>query len=299
MKIRQIADNVYYLAGPFFIFYVIKGTEKTALIELGISQLVPQIHNDIKSGLDGVSPDVLIAPHGHFDHAGAASRWRKELPNAEICASEPAAALLSNPNNLPPYIRSMKSSSDNPFFKFVFPLAEAEPFIEPLTFDTILKDGDEIDLGNEKLEVIETPGHSACSLSFFHPGSASLFISDACGLPLPSGRIWPSAFLDKDLYKQSISRLMQYNASHVCAGHSVPMSNPDHNKRFFEKNISATDNFFQRVSELWNSTQDRDATLKALYDEYVEESVKPLSFVFKYGNREMARQVIDGVPGRG
>ncbi len=299
MKIKQINENIYYLAGPFFVFYIVKGTSHTALIELGISQLVPQILNDIKAGMECRAPDVLIAPHGHFDHAGSSARWKKELPDAALCASEQAAAALSDENNLAPYIRSMQSASSTPFFKEVFPLAEDEPFIVPVKFDRILRDGDMVDLGGCELEVISTPGHSACSVSLYHEPSGTLFVSDACGMPLPSGRIWPSAFFDKNLYKESLLKLMDKQPENICSGHNPPMSGVERNKRYLAKNLEATDNFFNRIEQLWEELGDRDAVHKALYGDYQNDGAAMLSFVFKYGNKEMARQVIDGVQGRG
>jgi 2-aminobenzoylacetyl-CoA thioesterase len=299
VKIKKLADNVYYLAGPFFVFYLVAGTDKLALIELGISQLVPQALHDIKEGLEGRAPDVLIAPHGHFDHAGACARWRKELPGALLCASAPAAAALADENCLQPYLRSMKSSSATPFFKQVFPLAEDEPFIEPVIFDRILKEGDTIELGGETLDVIETPGHSACSISLFHPASRTLFCSDACGLPLPSGRIWPSAFLDRNLYQNSIRKLLEIGPEHICTGHNPPMSGADRNRRFLSKNLDATDTFFARIEKLWSELGDREAVQKILLDDYIGDGAPMLAFVFKYGNKEMVRQVVDGVQGRG
>jgi 2-aminobenzoylacetyl-CoA thioesterase len=299
MKVKKLAGNIYYLAGPFFVFYVVTGTEKIALIELGISQLVPQILHDIKEGFGGRAPDILIAPHGHFDHAGASARWRKELPNAVLCASAPAAAMLADEKNLAPYLRSMKSSSATPFFNQVFPLAEEEPVIEPVIFDRILKEGDSIELGGETLEVIETPGHSACSISLYHPASGSLFCSDACGLPLPSGRIWPSAFFDMNLYKDSIRKLMALEPEHICTGHNPPMSAAERNQRFLSKNLDATDSFFARIESLWSELGDKEAVQKALFDDYQSDGAPMLAFVFKYGNKEMVRQVVDGVKGRG
>lgn len=299
VKIKEIEKNLYCTAGPFFVFYIVTGSEKTALIELGISQIVPQVMNDISEGLGGRKPDVLIAPHGHFDHAGACARWRKELPDAALCGSEHAASALAAPENLPYYLRSMQSITSNPFFKNIFPLSEEEAFIEPVSFDRILKEGDTINLGGEMLEVIETPGHSACSLSFHHAPSKTLFVSDACGMPLLSGRLWPSAFMDKELYIQSIRKLMRLEPEHICPGHNAPMNGADRNRRFFEKSIEATEKFFARTEKLWSELGDRDAVLKALFDEYKNDFMPPLVFVLKYGNKEMARQVIDGTRGRG
>ena len=92
---------------------------------------------------------------------------------------------------------------------------------------------------------------------------------------------------------------MLKEAENICPGHNPPMKGAERNRRFLEKNLEATDNFFARVEKLWSESGDRDVVLAALFEEYKGEFMPPLLFILKYGNKEMARQVIDGVPGRG
>ena len=298
MKTQWLTEDIGYMAGAFFMFYVVKGAGENGLVELGVSQLVPQVLHDFEAGAGG-RPDVLVAPHGHFDHAGAASRWKKELPGARLCMSAAAAAALENPESARPYARAMSSISENPFFKDFYPLAEDDVFIEPVKTDSVLREGDEVEIGGEKLRVFETPGHSECSLSFLHDKSGTLFVSDACGLPLPSGRIWPTAFLDRVLYEKSLVKLMGLEPENLCTGHIPPMRDSKKIRRFFEKNLEAVDNFFSRIEALHAEFGEREAVLKALKEEYAKDAMSGLAWVIKYGNKEMVRQVIDGVRGRG
>ncbi|MBR6489383.1 MAG: MBL fold metallo-hydrolase [Muribaculaceae bacterium] len=50
---------------------------------------------------------------------------------------------------------------------------------EPLVIDRILAEGDVIDFAGEKIHVLETPGHSPGSLSFYCPDSSVVFTGDA------------------------------------------------------------------------------------------------------------------------
>lgn len=300
MRLRQLAENIYFFPGAFFMFYIVRGREKTALLELGISQLVSQVAHDYRENFEGESmPDLLVALHGHFDHAGAASRWKKELPAAELAGAQAASDTLSDPDMMPGYRRSMESSSANPFFKDVFPHSEDEVFLEPVVFDTILKDGDTIDLGGEILEIYETPGHSKCSLSVYHPGSKTCFASDACGLPLPNGRIWPTSFLDRRMYEDSIGRLKGLDIENLCMGHTMPYRGARKIDRLLDKNLEAVDGFYKLTERLWKEKGDRRAVLDELYREYAGDGLPAIGWVLKYGNKEMARQVIDNEPGRG
>ncbi len=293
MRLRQIADNIYFFPGAFFMFYVVKGKKRTALLELGISQLVPQVMHDFRENFDHAdAPGLLVALHGHFDHAGSAARWKKELPDAELAGAQAAANALGNPDMMPGYRRSMEAASANPFFKDMFPESEDDVFLEPVKFDTILKEGDTIDLGGEVLEVFETPGHSECSLSLFHPSSSTCFASDACGLPLPNGRIWPTSFIDKSQYLDSIRKLKGLDAENLCMGHTMPYRGAHKIGRLLDKNIEAVSNFYALTERLWNETGDEKQVLDALYKEYAGDGLPAIGWVVKYGNKVMARQVM-------
>lgn len=49
----------------------------------------------------------------------------------------------------------------------------------PLVIDHVLADGDVIDFAGEKIQVLETPGHSPGSLSFYCPESSVVLTGDA------------------------------------------------------------------------------------------------------------------------
>jgi 2-aminobenzoylacetyl-CoA thioesterase len=289
---KKITESTAFYGGPFFIYHAVLGADRVVLIEPGISQLVPQVLTDLREGLGVSAPDTLVALHSHFDHAGGASRWKIELPDAALLASPATARALVNEPGFPGYLRSMKSTAANPFFKTFFPLADDEPIMESVVVDRELNEGDSIDLGGgDSLEVVNTPGHSACSISLYNTRARTLFISDACGLPLPSGRIWPTAFHDRSLYSESIRKLIAFEPEHLCTGHMPPMSGADRIRRFFEKNLDASDRFFARIETLWNELADRDAVLAALFADY-KNDVSAIEFVVKFGNREMVRQVV-------
>ena len=62
-------------------------------------------------------------------------------------------------------------------------------------------------------EVLETPGHSVCSLSFYEPNDQVLVISDATGYYLPDqDYMWPGYFTSYSDYLDSIKRLADKGA---------------------------------------------------------------------------------------
>jgi hydroxyacylglutathione hydrolase len=93
--------------------------------------------NEIK-GM-GINLKYLISTHGHGDHIGGNKSINDNF-DIKKCIHKDDAGSLVDPNmNLSTYWNS----------KIIAPKA-----------DIILNDGDELTLGNEKMQIIHTPGHS-------------------------------------------------------------------------------------------------------------------------------------------
>ena len=91
----------------------------------------------------GLNLKYLISTHGHGDHIGG-NESINDIFNVKKCIHKEDEASLTDPNlNLSTYWNST----------LIAPKA-----------DIILKDGDELLLGKEKLQIIHTPGHSKGSI---------------------------------------------------------------------------------------------------------------------------------------
>jgi len=101
----------------------------------------------------------LLLTHCHVDHACAA-RWMATKYNVpvEACALEEPVA-----NQLPMQAARFGLKIDS----------------TPLVIDHNLAEGDVIKLDGEEICVLETPGHSPGSLSFYSPDSSVILTGDA------------------------------------------------------------------------------------------------------------------------
>ena len=88
----------------------------------------------------------IINTHAHYDHIGGNDFFKEKL-NVPICTSKEASEAISDPKqNLSAYTGDEVSSSKA---------------------DKILFDNDILKLGNKELNIITTPGHSACGISIY------------------------------------------------------------------------------------------------------------------------------------
>ena len=143
----------------------------------------------------GVIPDKpikkLILTHCHFDHILYAAEI-KEKYGAKIYASKKCSLNLK------------KREIVDPFFDGKFP---------KLDVDVIIKEGDLI----EGLKVIETPGHTDCSICLFDEKEKFLFSGDTLfneGIgrtDLPTG--------DENKILKSLERLNKLNPRRIFPGH--------------------------------------------------------------------------------
>lgn len=125
---------------------------------------------------------AIVNTHGHADHI-AGNAWFMEKTGAPLLIHIDEEAYLSSEElNLARLVRAE------------FPVVKA---------DRLLKDGDFIPVGDGKLEVLHTPGHSPGGISLYVPGFVisgdTLFQGSVGRWDLPNG--------DRDVLQESVLRL--------------------------------------------------------------------------------------------
>ncbi len=106
----------------------------------------------------GLKPSMVLLTHGHLDHVGGA---------AELAARY--AIPVIGPHQADGYWLEMLPQQAD---MFGFPPAEA---LQP---DRWLEEGEVIELGEEKLEVLHCPGHTPGHVVFYNRAAGLLFSGD-------------------------------------------------------------------------------------------------------------------------
>ncbi|MBO8182976.1 MAG: MBL fold metallo-hydrolase [Archaeoglobus sp.] len=163
-------------------FYIIKA-EKPAVVEPGPNAAVEKILHaleELKIGKDEVA--YIFVTHIHLDHGGGAGLLAKFLPDARVVCHPKAVKHLVNPEKL--WIASLNALGK---------VAEGYGKPDPLPEERIVavKDGIEIDLGDDLMECLLTPGHAPHHASYFLKNDRILFTGDSAGV-YAFGRIIPT-----------------------------------------------------------------------------------------------------------
>ena len=161
-------DETYVRPGPRCLIWYVRGRRRSVLIDAGygLLPLAPFCHwlQD---------PDLsVIATHSHFDHIGGLHQFSQRWGHSA------EAEVYANPD--PVNTQSQPYLSDTDALQRIPPcgyLASAYR-VQAAPLSDYLHDGTIIDLGNRRLEVLHTPGHSPGSICLWDAASGVLFSGD-------------------------------------------------------------------------------------------------------------------------
>jgi len=228
-QVYRVAKGVYAIYEPYqfqeVISYLITGSEGAILFDtgMGISPIRPVVEK-----LTSL-PIRVVNSHTHFDHVGGNADFDVVLgmdtrytrrnaagkPHDEV-RDEVAPAALCRP--LPEGV-------------------DAESYrIRPFKISAFLKDGDLLDLGDRRLEVLGVPGHTPDAVALLDRENGLLWTGDT----FYEGEIWlfvPET--DLRAYRKSVRRLADLVPSLrlLLTAHNTPVAEPrrlEELKRAFE-----------------------------------------------------------------
>lgn len=156
---------------------LIRGSEKTALLDCGMAYCGRELAENLRQALEERPLDYIILSHSHYDHIGALPYVKQAYPKAVTLGAEHAQKILARPGAR----KLMKELGEVAREKYRPGSCEEIP-TDGLKVDRIIGEGDGISLGERTLTVMETKGHTDCSLSFFLKPDSILFASESTGI---------------------------------------------------------------------------------------------------------------------
>lgn len=220
----KIGNQLYMLGHPTFPVYFLGGS-CPVIFDAGLSIMGPRYVQEFRNLLTKRTPAYLLLTHSHFDHCGSAAFFKKTFPGMEIVASANARKILERPNALQ-LIKELNRKSRS----LAGGLGIAPPYesFEPFPVDRVVADGDILQLSDAlSIRVLETPGHTRDSLSFFVQEERILVAAEALGVPNASGYITSDFLSGYDAYVASMERLEKLAPEILCLAHYKAFSGSD------------------------------------------------------------------------
>jgi glyoxylase-like metal-dependent hydrolase (beta-lactamase superfamily II) len=170
---------------------------------------------------------LAVATHAHYDHVGGmaefATRLVHEAEAGDLGRADPMAVLL--PRLFPPAIRQFLGSAATECLVAAAPRPGFDPAsYQPARLEPTgcLHDGDVIDLGDRRLEILHLPGHSPGSICLLDTDARTLFSGDVVYAGGLIDEIWPGT--DRMSYIRSMRRLADVEVSVALPGHGDPLT---------------------------------------------------------------------------
>ncbi len=169
--------------------YLIPGRHGSAtLIDAGVGE--PQHLADLAAALGGGRLEAVLVTHGHRDHAAGAPA---------IAAAHPAASFRKRP----------------------WPDEDAQYVVPWRSLD----EGDQVQVGDDVLTILHTPGHSPDHLAFWQESTRTIFTGDLV-VQGSSVMIHWSRGGDLGQYMASLERLLTLNPLRLLPAHGPVIDDP-------------------------------------------------------------------------
>lgn len=193
--------------------YLISGKDKTALMDCGMAYCAPQLIGNIRRTLDGRPLNYILISHSHYDHVGALPYLKQAWPDSIALGAEHAKHILSRENALNT-IRSLSKQA-----AIIYKQGDIQLYDDRLMkVDQVIQDGDPVELGGVNVRVLETTGHTKCSLSFLL-NREILFASESTGCMNKAGNISPAFITSASEAISSIRKCQKLNPRFIISPH--------------------------------------------------------------------------------
>jgi len=171
----SVIDAQYHRPGRAAIHLLVENGV-AALIDTGTRFSVPGVMAVLAQ--KNIVPEqiaYIFLTHIHLDHAGGASEFMRQLPNAQLVVHPRGAAHMINPVKLVAGVMAVYGEA-----KFRQMYGE----IEPIDAERVIEapDGTIIELDGRPLLLLDTPGHARHHYCIHDAHSESIFTGDTFGV---------------------------------------------------------------------------------------------------------------------
>ncbi len=214
----RIDEGLWLFGTKESCVYLLEGRDSSALISAGLSYILPDmLHQMSACNIDIKKIEHLIILHAHFDHVGLAPLLKRRWPEINIYASRRGWEVMDNPKAKTVFedytlqvCARVRGNTDI--------LADIDWRWRDDVAGEALAERSRMDLGGKTIEILETPGHSSCSISAYVPELQALFPSDAAAIPYRDEYVI-AAGSSFEKYRESLKKMAPLDVKYLCADH--------------------------------------------------------------------------------
>ncbi len=199
----KITENIELIDGTMANCYFLKTKERNILVDAGTKSSAKKIIKFFEEL--GVKPDVVLITHDHPDHVGGLSTIYDRFKPA-VYASELEIHVIQGKEKM--------KTADSFMSKVVGGLMKSMPVQNVSSFE---------EMSLQDIIVVETPGHTTGSTSFFYEPERVMFVGDAIVIHNGEIGINKQFTADMDEAKRSEEKIRSYSPVTLLPGHGKPL----------------------------------------------------------------------------
>ena len=268
--------------------YLLTGGKQNALIDSGMAYCAQELIRNIRQSLSEATLDFVLISHSHYDHVGAIPYIKECWPECKVLGAEYAQKVLNSATALK-VIRSLGQQAAQ-----IYGAEDIPPYDDSLLkVDRAIRDGDILDLGDLRIQVMETPGHTKCSLSFL-VNDDILFPSESTGYMSKSGRVYPAFITSGFEALKSIQRCREIQPRVIYLPH-YGLLNESETRSYWEKGKDAVLRTVDFVHRLAVQGMDEETILVAYEKEFRDgqSRTEQPSAAFRLNTAPMIKGIIN------
>lgn len=198
---------------------VLRFGEGVALLDPGPAVTLPTLRAKLaKDGLSVRDIRMLLLTHIHLDHAGATGTLVRENPRIEVLVHQRGAPHLVDPAKLLASAERLYGAELGRLWGEFLPVPE--------TNIRALGGGEELQVGESRLEVAYTPGHASHHVSYFDRASGVAFVGDTSGIRVANIPYvfppTPPPDIDLEVWAASLDRIAVWRPERLFLTHFGP-----------------------------------------------------------------------------
>jgi glyoxylase-like metal-dependent hydrolase (beta-lactamase superfamily II) len=231
----EVRNGLYALGLPEVPVYLLRSGPEWTLIEGGAAALSGRVLLQLYQIVGDLRKVTRwLITHSHYDHCGSVAYLLPMLPAVRVSGSRAVKAAFAS-SRAQEVVRTLNAAASSAWWRSDGPTsAMIERRVELSAVDVdVVEDGSSIELaGDRTLQVIATPGHSACQVAFYDRQHSMCFVSDALGEQIASDTWCPLVFHDARSYLTSLRRLEALGAETTLLAHHAVLDGVDSRRAY-------------------------------------------------------------------
>ncbi len=213
--------------------------------------------------------DYIFLTHSHYDHALGSAYILQSYPEAKVVAGHYAAQVFPRPGaqavmrRLDNAVAAQNGVREYPFLA------------QQLRVDISVGEGDIVQAGNWRFEVLELPGHTKCSVGFFCRELGLLLSSETLGVFDGADKVIPSYLVGYQMTLDSIDKVLRLPVQQILAPH-MGLLTREQTAMFLKNMKPAAIDTAQRICRMLAEGSSEEEILQWFLDTYCDEAIRAI-----------------------